>query len=54
MKKLKHLWILILLFGLVSVSACGKPEEAPPEKAPAVDIIETIVALRLYSKNTKS
>lgn len=47
MKKLRHLWILILLFGLVSMSACGKPsdeEEPSANQEAVVNCAETVAA----------
>ena len=45
MKRLRNLWILILLFGLVSMSACGKLEEARKENLEAtVNCAETVAA----------
>lgn len=46
MKRLKHLWILVLFFGLISMPACGKPEEAPPtqNQQAAVDCAQTRAA----------
>lgn len=57
MKKLKHLWILILLFGLVSMSACGKPEEEPPatpsERPVIVDIVEAMAANKILKQRNE-
>ena len=57
MKRLRHLWILVLFFGLVSMSACGKPDEKPEdrleERPVIVDIIDAMAANKILKQRNE-